>query len=119
LFTPNRRTNQCRAALRKHHKGQSTNDPHQLSSPPLVTEQRQQMPFPLFCSLSWNLTATNVNVMNDVCSLKVQPQTRDKVNEKHLRKKLSYSNVSPTEWMPLHANSKVVGVKLPHERLHV
>jgi len=36
-----------------------------------------------------------------------------------LEKNLSYPNVSPKEWLLLHANLKVVSVSLPQKQLHV
>jgi len=50
------------------------------------------------CSLQ-TLAATNVNLINDNSSPSNRPQTRGDKRWQHLKKKLSYSDVSPTKQM--------------------
>jgi len=50
---------------------------------------------------------------NDNSSPKFDRKQGTKCSEQHLKKKLSYSDVSPKEQMLLHANSKVVNIALP------
>jgi len=56
---------------------------------------------------------------NDNSLPKIDCKQGTKCSEQHLKKKLSCSYVSPKEQMLLHANSKVMTVKLPCKMLHV
>jgi len=53
------------------------------------------------------------NLTNDISSRSNRQTTRDECSKDCLKKKLSYSNVSPLEQLPLHANLKVISIKLP------
>jgi len=56
---------------------------------------------------------------NDISSPQNRQTTRGESSKDHLKKKLSNSDVSPLELLLLHANLKVVSIKLPCEKLHV
>jgi len=71
----------------------------------------------LFCQMMLQIIAPCL--ISDNSSPKFDRKQGVKCSEQHLRKKLSYSDVSPKEQMLLHANSKVMSVALPQKQLHV